>query len=189
MKRTRASELQESLQNNFNRWQHLYEHGGSDPFYEDGINLNLVRNHIIYDKKLCEEELQSGEYPQEYFRETPREVENHFMARTEEIKKNAEESLRAYKADGNYLYIICNIGTLSESEKEKIHATTILRYVSGLKESIEKNDYLEMRRHYPPDICLESFASCRKSMEKILNARAEDKPLPMGQLSLFDLFG
>lgn len=38
------------------------------------------------------------------------------------------------------------------------------------------------------DAARESFASCRKSMEKILNARAEDKPLPMGQLSLSDLF-
>lgn len=188
MKKSRASELKESLRDNFNRWQHLYEHGGNDPFWEDGVNLNLVRNHILYDKRLCEEELQPGEYPEEYFKEAPQEVESHFMARAEEIKKNAEESLKIYKADENYLYIVCNMGALNESEKEKCHIRAAMGYVSGLKEFIEKNDYLSMRRHERAGMYLERFAECRKAMEQILNVGAEDKTLPMGQLSLFDLF-
>ena len=32
------------------RWKHLKENGGSDTFYPDGVNLNLLRNHLIYYK-------------------------------------------------------------------------------------------------------------------------------------------
>lgn len=39
----------------YQHWQKLYEDGGSDPFYTDGANLALVRNHIIYYKKQMEE--------------------------------------------------------------------------------------------------------------------------------------
>lgn len=30
------------------RWNHLNKHGGSDAIWPDGVNMNLVRNHIIY---------------------------------------------------------------------------------------------------------------------------------------------
>lgn len=32
----------------FKRWEHIRDHGCADPFWEDGCNMNLVRNHIIY---------------------------------------------------------------------------------------------------------------------------------------------
>ena len=32
----------------------VYENGCSDPFYADGLNLNLIRNHIIYRKRMIE---------------------------------------------------------------------------------------------------------------------------------------
>ena len=35
----------------FQRWDEIYHHGCSDPFWPDGININLVRNHIIYHRK------------------------------------------------------------------------------------------------------------------------------------------
>ena len=31
------------------------EHGGSDPNYDDGVNMNLTRNHIIYYKNELED--------------------------------------------------------------------------------------------------------------------------------------
>ena len=42
-KKTRAEELQENLQKDFQRWEYLNTHGGSDPLYEDGFNMNIVR--------------------------------------------------------------------------------------------------------------------------------------------------
>lgn len=42
------------------RWKFLDTHGGSDPFWSDGCNMNLVRNHILYYRRqlelLCESE-------------------------------------------------------------------------------------------------------------------------------------
>lgn len=29
-------------------WKEVYTNGCSDPFWPDGVNLNLIRNHIIY---------------------------------------------------------------------------------------------------------------------------------------------
>ena len=90
-KRTRAEELQENLQKDFQRWEYLNTHGGSDPLYEDGFNMNIVRNHIIYDKRKCQEELEEKDYPKEYFRETPPQVDNYYMARMDEIRENAKK--------------------------------------------------------------------------------------------------
>lgn len=58
------------------RYYHLFTEGGSDPFWEDGLNLNLIRNHILCDKKNLEELLQDQYwlYPDEYFYPEPLEV-------------------------------------------------------------------------------------------------------------------
>ena len=41
------AKLKEELEREFRHWDDLYHHGGYDPFYADGMNLNLTRNHII----------------------------------------------------------------------------------------------------------------------------------------------
>lgn len=53
-KRTQEDPLAE-LEKAYAHWQDLYEHGGSDPTWPDGVNLNLVRNHIINYKRQIEE--------------------------------------------------------------------------------------------------------------------------------------
>lgn len=41
------------------RWKSYKENGGTDPFYPDGVNMNLLRNHLIHYKReireLCAE--------------------------------------------------------------------------------------------------------------------------------------
>ena len=63
------------------RWQYINEHGCNDPHWTDGDNMNLVRNHIIHDKKsiltACEE---TGELlPEEYYLAMPPEVSGRYM--------------------------------------------------------------------------------------------------------------
>lgn len=65
----------EQLENEFARWDYLYQHGGSDPFYPDGVNLNLVRNYIIYAKRHVAEAASDCELPEIYYRDTPPEVD------------------------------------------------------------------------------------------------------------------
>ena len=57
------------------RWLNLYQYGGYDPFYADGMGLNLSRNHIIYFWRMMEELMEeekttrlfaSDEFPEIY---------------------------------------------------------------------------------------------------------------------------
>src|SRR5699024_8454707 len=101
---SKLDELITSLEDRFDRWEHLKEYGGQDPFWEDGCNMNIVRNHILYYKgeikELCEEE--KLELPEIYQKETPPEVNNKYMARADEIRKGAKKSLRIYSYDENF---------------------------------------------------------------------------------------
>ena len=38
-------------ESSFERWQSYHDFGGQDPFWADGCNMNLIRNHIIYYKR------------------------------------------------------------------------------------------------------------------------------------------
>ena len=63
-------------------WMHMNESGCQDPFYADGTNMNLTRNHIIYDKQrireICEEH--GIPLPEEAYLPTPPEVDIYYMA-------------------------------------------------------------------------------------------------------------
>ena len=61
--------LAENLEKAYERWDLLYKNGGSDPFWCDGTNLNLVRNHILYYREQCEEVLEPKDYPEAYHKE------------------------------------------------------------------------------------------------------------------------
>ena len=41
-------QLRCELKKTFAEWTRLRDEGGSDPSYPDGVNMNLVRNHIIW---------------------------------------------------------------------------------------------------------------------------------------------
>ena len=54
-----VDECVEELHERADRWNNIMQSGCSDPFWPDGVNLNLVRNHIIFAKnrlrEICEE--------------------------------------------------------------------------------------------------------------------------------------
>ena len=49
-KRGKQTDYAAELEKSYACWDHLKEYGGSDPFWPDGVSMNLVRNHIIYVK-------------------------------------------------------------------------------------------------------------------------------------------
>lgn len=77
-----AKELGDYLLDRYNRWKSIYENGCSDPTWEDGVNINLVRNHILITKKNIEKYLGDNfiAYPESYFFPEPVELPNDFMA-------------------------------------------------------------------------------------------------------------
>ncbi len=87
-------------------WKYLQEHGCNDPFWPDGCNMNLTRNHILSYKKqireLCEENnmpLSDG-----YYLPTPPEVDDDYMAtlsqkeRVKRLKQQGAQLNRKKKA-------------------------------------------------------------------------------------------
>ena len=63
-------------------WEHINENGCNDPFWADGCNMNLTRNHILSYRneiaKWCEEH--NLPLPEEYFLKVPPEVDDYYMA-------------------------------------------------------------------------------------------------------------
>ena len=42
------SQIRKQLDDEYRRWNDIKKNGCQDPAWPDGLNLNLVRNHIIY---------------------------------------------------------------------------------------------------------------------------------------------
>lgn len=106
--------LTQCLEREFKHWEHLYTYGGYDPFYADGMNLNLVRNHILSYKREIERFMEKEEqeltlfassYPDIYYKETPPEVSYDYMVRADEIRARARQQLALYEKDPNFCYI------------------------------------------------------------------------------------
>lgn len=79
----KLQELVKKIRDNYKWWNDIAQHGCSDPFWEDGCNLNLIRNHIISLKSQiigqAEEEME--QIPQEVYWALPPEVPDTFMVR------------------------------------------------------------------------------------------------------------
>lgn len=43
-----VKQIREEIDKEFDRWNALANGGCCDPFWPDGVNMNLVRNHISY---------------------------------------------------------------------------------------------------------------------------------------------
>ena len=81
------------IQRELAHWHFLRDHGGQDPFWPDGVNMNLTRNHIIYARRqiveICEEN--DWALPAEYFLPLPPEMPDGYMASLDQ--ENAGEAV------------------------------------------------------------------------------------------------
>lgn len=179
-KEKNLKDLERELQQAFDRWDELYEFGGHDPFWSDGCNLNLVRNHITYYKKELEKADEPQNYPAIYYRETPREVPQDYMARSGEIRLNAKKALELYKKDENYQFLLSRIDRLDPKDVKETCIRNVINYVTGLEQAIASDDLISMRRHENPDRYIEAFHECAERIRSI-------KPRENEQISLFDI--
>lgn len=72
------------IRNEYTMWDWIAEHGCSDPFWTDGANMNIIRNHIIYLKKqlISQAEKENVPIPQEVFWALPPEVPEEYMVKS-----------------------------------------------------------------------------------------------------------
>lgn len=104
-------ELSQGIRKEIDRWEDINQNGCSDPFWPDGMNLNLVRNHIIYAKrtiaKICEEHEIS--VPEEMHIPIPPKVNQYYMAnlkqksRVERIGNREKITTKRNRYDRNQL--------------------------------------------------------------------------------------
>lgn len=166
MSRKRDDELltlTRELTRSFERWEYIKEYGCSDPFWGDGVNMNLVRNHIISYKRQINEILReehenslfSTPYPDVYYRETPPEVSNKYMAREDEIRARAAEQMALYEQNPDYLYIRDNCEVAfpnGETKATKAAGIYPRKYfhIRHFKACIECDDLVQMRSYFSP---------------------------------------
>lgn len=140
----KKTEIEQNLIQEHAEWKNLYKYGGQDPFWPDGCNLNLIRNHIIHYRKRMEE---IGYYPESYYWDVPREVDDNYMTRTEEIRKAAGETLEAMVQNENYQFLMKCAGRLTEKQKKSISVKNIIGYQEKLDKAIQEDDLVTMRRY------------------------------------------
>ena len=153
----------------YEQWQSIFENGCQDPFWEDGINLNLVRNHIIYFHRqmndLCEE---IGYLkPEICSREIPKAVDPHYMAGTKEIEKQARKAFDLIEQCDDYLELVSFEDQLTDKQKKAVYYSVTLGYVNNLKNAINGKDYVVMRRYRDGAWILESINKCLERVKKI----------------------
>ena len=177
----------EELKKAYAQWESLYKQGGSDPFYPDGVNLNLVRNHILYFKRQIEETQPLYKNSEAYQRELPPQVEDGYMARAKEIRDNAKTTLTAYKTDPYYQYLLHHWEELDDVGLKKTSIRAVLNYAHSLETAIQEDDLVTMRRHERAERYLDSFRACAEKVRDVLEnqelnlfalAAQDDFPFP-----------
>ena len=90
----------EEMRKSIERWKDINKNGCNDPFWTDGSNMNLVRNHIIYYKHMIYEICKENQIslPDEYYFSIPPEVNNHYMA-----NRKQKERVKRLESTGNHL--------------------------------------------------------------------------------------
>ena len=158
------------LENAYAQWQRIYENGSSDPFWPDGVNLELVRNHIIYFKSQIEETCPLYMADELYLRELPPEVDQNYMANPDKIREQARRSLETYQADPNYQYLLRHRDSLTPKQSKELCVGAVLGYAASLRDFIARDNLVEMRRHREPERYLESFQDCADKVRQALES-------------------
>jgi hypothetical protein len=55
------AEVRAKIDGEYAKWDKVFQHGCNDPFWADGSNLNLIRNHIVYYREVLYQRRQAKE--------------------------------------------------------------------------------------------------------------------------------
>ena len=108
----KVRECRRNIRQEIEHWKDINQNGCNDPFWPDGCNMNLTRNHIIsYQRQLreiCTEK--QLPLPDEYYLSLPPEVDMNYMAnlkqkpRVERLRQTGSITTgRFYRYDENQM--------------------------------------------------------------------------------------
>jgi len=129
--------LTESYCQTYKRWHGIYQRGCSDPLWEDGHNLNLLRDKM-------EGYVKRGVTPP-YNMPLPPEIDPKYMAKRDEIRHNAERAL------------------IELSRFKSQSSASLTQNVYALETAIKSNDPLRMRQC---QLLMRSFKEYRAIMQE-----------------------
>ena len=173
-------DLETALKERFDRWDDIYKNGANDPFWPDGVNLDFVRNHILYYKSEIEKNIKNGEYPEIYYRDVPPKIDSAYMARADEIRVNAEKTLKEFESSKNLSYLRRKIYAVDKSCKELNHAKYLVESSDVLSDAIQNDDLITMRRYENIDAIIAEINNCAEKLREYI-------PSKNIQLNLFDI--
>lgn len=173
--------LVEILEERFQHYEEVLENGCNDPLWADGLNLNLIRNHIIIVKRNIEKELSIDEYPDVYYKMTPEKIDDDYMAKPDEIREKAKEVLMMFRS---YHYIHELESASYYLDKNQLVNTGIegaICLIKNLDEAIKEDDLVGMRRLFKnSDYKMKNF---EKVFENLCEINMEEER----QISLFEI--
>nr|DAE80103.1 MAG TPA: hypothetical protein [Caudoviricetes sp.] len=78
----KVKEYCQCIRREIEHWKDINQNGCNDPFWSDGCNMNLIRNHIIYYQSKIREACTENQLPlpDECYLSIPPEVDNQYMA-------------------------------------------------------------------------------------------------------------
>lgn len=165
-KRGQKTDYAAELEKSYAQWDEVFTRGGSDPFWTDGVSLELVRNHIIYYKEqLAKQENSLFGLPDIYYRELPPEIDPNYMARPDEIRENARKAIEIIDADENLKFVREQSASLSETQLKQWSIPAIINYAENLRRAIAADDLVIMRRYEHLDSYLESFEAAAQKIK------------------------
>lgn len=173
-------DFKEELRKDYEQWQDVYENGCNDPSWADGYNLNLIRNHIIYDKIQLQQILNEDKLPELNFKELPPKVDSDYIAKKEEILKNAKAYYNACVHAEGWNRLKDAFDFLDENDQEQKSMRFLVSRVTWLKKYIENEEYVAMRRHKDPTDMINKINKCAERLDELQIHEAE-------QLSLFQM--
>ena len=156
------------MEDSYARWNQIKAEGSGDPFWEDGVNMNLVRNHIMSYRRQILELVGEDNLPDIFDREIPPEVPQNYVANADAIREAAKKTLEIYQANETYQWCKEQAKRIPEKILKKTSIPNILGYVTGLESAIENDKLIDMRRHRNANQYLDSFDRCKSEIEKIL---------------------
>lgn len=183
----RSKQLGKEIRDNLERYEYLRVHGGSDPFWSDGANMNLCRNHAIYLRSRVETDLDPEYYPEEYSLEIPEEVDNNYMADPDGIRSRTKAALEVLKENQDFQYLKSKLS--GDLDKESDQCMNPVRYVLGVEDAVRRDDLVVMRRCQDPEYYVKYLRESRKKLDEILGSPILEPKLREGQLTIWDFIG
>ena len=177
-------------QQRYSEWQNIHKYG-TEQMWPDGIALAEIRRELLEIQRIL---ISYGvEVP------LPEELPAGYMARADDIRKQARACLEIYKNSEDYQYLLCREPLLTDRQKRKTQILYALAVLQNLETAIEEENLVVMRafgNEGQYGKLLSDTASKVKEIPLEMAKRETEKTVPSmpyeeeqieGQMSIFDL--